>query len=79
MKTAIDILVEELCSLGFIENPDDLLIRQKVKEAKQTELDQLRAAYNNSCHEISFDEYYRNKYERKEQISPKDMGDNKEA
>lgn len=90
MKTAIDQAIELLISTqnfqlyntgdfnrGKIDATDYAIdILQKLRE---TELDQLRAAYNNSCHEISFDEYYRNKYERKEQISPKDMGDNKEA
>lgn len=85
MKTAIDQAIDEMEEMekertSFIFNlPDLSKAIQILKEYKQTELEQLRAAYNNSCHEISFDEYYKNKYERKEQISPKDMGDNKEA
>lgn len=41
MKTAIDILLDKLESLGFIDNPEDLLYESVVKECKQIEKNQI--------------------------------------
>lgn len=37
-----------------------------LEDLLQTEQDQLRSAYNSSCHEVSFDEWYSKKFKAEE-------------
>jgi hypothetical protein len=55
-KTAIDILLDKLESLGFIDNPEDLLYESVVDECKKIEKKQIIEAFDNS--EIMTGEYF---------------------
>lgn len=68
-KTAIDILLEKLESLGLIDNPEDLLYESVVKECKQIEKNQMKEASlcnvtTHSKFRAIFEEQFENYYNK---------------
>jgi hypothetical protein len=69
MKTAVQTFFDELVSLGFIENPDDLLVQDRLKQALKTEKQQIIDAHKMGQHyeadwkdTVDSQQYYKQTY-----------------
>jgi hypothetical protein len=71
-NTAVDILFNELVSLGFIEYPDDELVQNRLREAKAMFEQQIKDAFNDGMLDTDNEniifldgkEYYKETYEQ---------------
>lgn len=84
-KTAIDILLDKLESLGLIHNPEDLLYESIVGECKEIEKNQMKEASlcNVTTHpkfraifEEQFENYYNKTFKELIYVSPKPTWEN---